>query len=90
MSSEQFVDLLRRIVDSKVLEMPSPPPRFLPDTLVGYFEVARGDSTYRAYFAADAEQARSQDAVTSPELRKAVDAVYAVGARLLGRKSVRP
>jgi hypothetical protein len=90
MPSDEFTELLRRIVDSNVLDTPPAPPRFLPDTLVGSFEVARGGSVYQAYFAADPEQARTQNAVPGPELQKALDAVYAVGARLLGQRSIRP
>jgi len=89
-TNEAFVNLLRRLVNSKILETPSTPPRFLPDTLVGYLEVTHDGSVHRAYFAAEPEQARSQGASTSPELSKVVDAVYALGAGLLGRKSVKP
>jgi len=47
---------LRQIVESRYW-MPRRPRRFLPDTLVGYLEVAHGNTIHRAYFAADPEQA---------------------------------
>jgi hypothetical protein len=85
-----FRRLLRQIVDSKLLDAAAPPPRFLPDTLVGYLEVAHGNTAHRAYFVADPEQARMQSVATPAELSKAVDAVYALGAGMLGRRSVKP
>jgi hypothetical protein len=85
-----FARLLRRIVSSGVLELPEEPPRFLPDTLVGVLEVSDGRSTYRRYFAADPDQAAVQGKSPPPELVRAIDPIYALGAALTKNRSVRP
>lgn len=85
----QLDQLLASIARSGVLDQAPPPPRFLPDTLVGMLEVTDDEVTYRAYFAADPEQAKAQ-APMSPPLQEAVDATYRFGARLLGRRAVKP
>ena len=85
-----FARLLRRIVSSGVLELPEEPPRFLPDTVVGILEVSDGRSTYRRYFAADPDQAAVQGKSPPPELVRAIEPIYALGAALTKVRSVRP
>jgi hypothetical protein len=88
LGNREFVNLLKRL--RPVLERPIEPPRFLPDTVVGILEVSDGTAVRRIYFAADPEQARTQGKVPPPEVRQAVDAVYAAGASLTGQRNVKP
>jgi hypothetical protein len=90
MDPSELGDLARSILASGVLETPAEPPRFLPDTLVGILTITDGASTFRRYFAADAEQASVQDAAPPSGLVKAADAIYAMGARRMSKRSVKP
>lgn len=88
---EQVADLIRTIVASGVLDVPAEQPRFVPDTVVGTLELSDGRSNLRWDFAADPEQARTQDALPPPALEKAADEIYALGRRLMGKRaSVKP
>jgi hypothetical protein len=86
----EFADLARTILRSGVLDTPADTPRLLPDTLVGILGVNAGTSRFRRYFAADPEQARVQDAQPPAALVKPVDAIYALGARRMSKRSVKP
>jgi hypothetical protein len=86
----QFVELVRTIRASGLLETRTDVPRFSPDTIVGRLEVSDGASTRSWYFAADPEQARSQGAEPPPSVVKAADAIYAVAGRLVGKRSIKP
>ncbi|MDQ3874992.1 MAG: hypothetical protein M3322_05495 [Actinomycetota bacterium] len=86
----QFAALARAILASGVLEAPAEPPRFLPDTVVGILELSDGTSRRRWYFAADPEQARSQQAEPPRAVADAADAIYAVAGRLMRKRSVKP
>ncbi len=82
--------LARELLDSGVLTAPALPPRFLPDTLVGIIDVSGNGRHRRVYFAADADQAAVQGLSTPPAVLRAVDALYAAAASVLGRDDVRP
>jgi len=86
----QFAEHVRAILASGVLETPTEMPRFLPDTVVGILELADATSRRRWYFAADPEQARSQGAIPPPALVKAADAIFALGGKVMGKRSVKP
>ena len=88
--ASELADLARNILQSGVLDTATDPPRFLPDTLVGILDIKYGTSRLRHYFAADAEQARVQDAVPPAAVTKAAEAIYAVGARRMSKRSVKP
>jgi hypothetical protein len=90
LGASDLADLARSILGSGVLETPAEPPRFLPDTIVGILDITNGTSRFRRYFAADTEQAEVQDAVPPPALVKAADAIYAVGAQRMSKRSVKP
>jgi hypothetical protein len=90
LDKKSFSRLLKKVYDSGVLEAPQERRQFLPDTLVGRLEIADGENEFVTYFAADAEQAKAQDCVPSERLQKAVDAIYAAGARLVNLRSVKP
>lgn len=92
LAGKEFADLIRDIVASGVLVAPAEQPRFLPDTVVGTLELSDGRSTLRWDFAADPEQAKTQDAVPPPAVAKAADAIYSRGAKLMGKRtpSVKP
>jgi hypothetical protein len=85
---KEFVALLRKV--QPALARPVERPSFLPDTLVGILEVSDGSSVRRIYFAADSEQAKTQNQIPPPEVQQAVDAVYAAGATLSGARSMKP
>jgi hypothetical protein len=74
----------------RVLELPDEKPRFLPDTLVGFLEISDGTHTRRIYFAADAEQAKTQGKVPPAALKTVLDAIYTTAAKLMGERSVKP
>jgi len=86
---KQLDGLIRKIRTSKVLELPEESARFLPDTLLGILEISDGTSTFRRVFAADPEQAKTQDAVPPPELLEVADSFYSLGRTLMGKKSMR-
>lgn len=87
-SQQGFAALLRQVVAA--LGMAQEQPRFLPDTVIGVLEVSDGVTTRRIYFAADPEQAKTQGLTLPAELRRAVDAIYALGAKQLRMRSVKP
>jgi hypothetical protein len=80
--------LLRAL--ERAVNLPQEQPLFLPDTLVGILEVSDGTSVRRFYFAADPEQAKTQGKKPPPELLQAVDAIYAIGAKLTGNRRIKP
>jgi hypothetical protein len=86
----ELAELARGVLASGVLDTPAEPPRFLPDTLVGILDITSGTTRFRRYFAADREQADVQDAGPPPGLAKAADAIYALGAKRMGKRSVKP
>jgi hypothetical protein len=86
----ELAELARAVLASGVLDTPARAPRFLPDTLVGILDVTYGSSRVRRYFAADPDQAKVQDAEPPAGVARAADAIYAFGARRMGRESVKP
>jgi hypothetical protein len=88
LAPKDLVTLLRTF--ERVVKLPQEQPLFLPDTIVGILEVSDGSNLRRFYFAADAEQAKTQGKVPPAELLRAVDAIYAVGAKLTGERRVKP
>lgn len=88
LAAGDLVALLRKL--ERAVQLPREQPRFLPDTVVGILEVSHGTSLRRFYFAADPEQAKTQGKVPPRELLQAVDAVYAAGAKLTGKRRVKP
>jgi hypothetical protein len=88
LAPKDMVALLRTL--ERVVKLPQEQPLFLPDTVVGILEVFDGTSLRRFYFAADPEQAKTQGKIPPPELLQAVDAIYAIGAKLTGNRRVKP
>jgi hypothetical protein len=92
LTRNEFAEVLRAIVTSGVLELTVDQPRFLPDTVVGTLELSDGRSSFRWDFAADPEQALTQGKVPPPALERAVDEIYSLGGKLMGKPkpSVKP
>jgi hypothetical protein len=88
LTDTEFTGLLRKV--EPAVRLPQDQRRFLPDTLLGILEISDGTETRRIYFAADPEQAKTQDRVPPPEVMAAVNAIYAIGARLTGSRTVKP
>jgi hypothetical protein len=88
LTDKDFLSLLRKL--QKTQRLPHEQPKFLPDTVVGVLEVSDGVNVRRYYFAADPEQAKTQDKTPPPELLQAVNAIYSIGAKLTGSRSTRP
>ena len=88
-SSKRFTALLKRIVKSGILNLPATQQSFLPDTVVGCLKISYEGLVHKYYFAADPDQAAVQKQETPDELLKAVNAVYAEGAYMLGVRSVK-
>ena len=87
---DDVAEVARRIVASGVLDVPADPPSFLPDTVVGVLEISDGEHTYRAYFAADPDQASVQEVPPRPAVLEAANALYASAAGLIGEDAVEP
>lgn len=83
LAAGDFDLLLKKLLASKILEPPQEQPRFLPDTVVGCLEISDSVSTYRTFFAADKEQARTQGKTPSSEVNKVVEAIYRLGSKLM-------
>ena len=87
---DEVAVVARRIVESGVLDVPVAPPRFLPDTVVGLIEISDGEHTFRAWFAADPDQASVQESPPQPEVVAAAAALYASAGELMGEDSLGP
>lgn len=90
MKLDRYDALLKKIYQSGVLEMPQEQPQFLPDTIVGCLEVKIVEFSFRTYFAADEDQAKVQNKISTPQLKRAVEAIYKEGALILKKRSVKP
>jgi hypothetical protein len=90
LKSKESAQLLRKVLDSGLLNLEQQRPRFLPDTLIGILEITDGESVHRTYFAADPEQAKMQNQSLRPELEKIINEIYGMGAQLTGLRSVKP
>ena len=88
--AKAFAKLLDRIRSSGVLDIAEEGPPFLPDTVVGCLEVTDGRSVTKHYFAADPDQASVQKRVPPAALLRAVESIYAEGARITGARSIKP
>lgn len=86
----EVADLARTILGSGVLETAADSPRLLPDTLVGILDISSGRTHFRRYFAADSDQAQVQDAQPPRAIAKVADAIYALSAKRMSRRSVKP
>lgn len=87
-SANDFRSLLKKM--EPVVQLPVSQPRFLPDTLVGILEISDGRQVHRVYFAADPDQAKTQGLTPPRELLAAVNAIYTMGSKLTGQRSVKP
>jgi hypothetical protein len=86
----ELADLARKVLASGILDTPAEPPRFLPDTLVGILDITNGKTSFRRYFAADADQAQVQAAAPPAGVDEAADAIFSLGAKRVGRRSIKP
>ena len=84
----EFSALLRKMLP--VMRVPLAQPRFLPDTLIGILEISDGQAVHRVYFAADPDQAETQGLPPPSELLAAINAIYSIGSKLTGQRSVKP
>lgn len=86
----ELADLARKMLASGILDTPAEAPRFLPDTLVGILDITNGRTSFRRYFAADADQAQVQAASPPAGVAEAADAVLSLGAKRIGKRSIKP
>jgi hypothetical protein len=86
----ELAELARKVLASGILDTPAEPPRFLPDTLVGILDITNGETSFRRYFAADADQAQVQAAAPAAGVDEAADAIFSLGAKRVGRRSIKP
>jgi hypothetical protein len=84
-----FAALARAIDPAALLEADLPAPRFPPDSLVGRLEISDGEQTLTLFYMADPEQAQAAGFRPPAALARAIDAIYAQGARLLGSDDIR-
>jgi hypothetical protein len=84
---DQLISLLRK---TRIFDFKQPPPRFIPDTVVGKLEIYLDDLYHVQYFVADEKQAKSQYVPTHSALADVVDWLYDKGARSLNRKTIKP
>jgi hypothetical protein len=86
----ELADLARKVLASDILDTPAEAPQFLPDTLVGILSITNGTTSFRRYFAADADQAQVQAAAPPAGVAEAADAIFSLGAKRMGKRSVKP
>lgn len=84
---EQLVQLLLK---TRIFDFQQPPPRFVPDTVVGKLEIYIVNLYHVQYFAADDKQGSYQQMPTHAELPKVVDWIYGKAARVLDKKNIKP
>ncbi len=90
LDSAELADLARKMLASGILETPAEAPRFLPDTVVGILDITNGTTSFRRYFAADADQAQVQAAAPPSGVAEAADAIFSLGAKRMGKRSIKP
>lgn len=91
LESEVIVELLRKILETGLLEIPESEPRFDPGTTVGKLTITDGVSQVQFYFAADEAQSESQGKIPPSGLAEFVDVLYTMASDLIiGVESVRP
>ena len=83
-------ELLQELLESQVLSERHEPPGFPPDSLVGRLELAYERAVFRVFFMADPEQARTAGRLPNAALVRAVEAMFALGALMVGRDNLRP
>jgi hypothetical protein len=86
----ELADLARKVLASDILDTPAEAPRFLPDTLVGILDITNGTTRFRRYFAVDADQAQVQAATPPARVAEAADAIFSLGAKRMGKRSIKP
>jgi len=86
----ELAELARKVLASGILDTPAEPPRFLPDTLVGILDITNGTTSFRRYFAAEADQAQVQAAAPPAGVAEAADAIFSLGAKRMGKRSIKP
>jgi hypothetical protein len=86
----ELAELARKVLASGILDTPAEAPRFLPDTLVAVLYITNGTTSFRRYFAADADQAQVQGAAPPAGVAEAADAIFSLGAKRMGKRSVKP
>ena len=90
LEDEELANLFKSIVTSGVLDIVQSPASFIPDTTVGRLEISNGSETYTTYFAAEMDQAEAQDLIPPPELIEVVEAIYRLGADIIGMQTIKP
>lgn len=83
-------ELMQLLSKTRVFDFQQPPPRFVPDTVVGKLEIYVGDLYHVQYFAADEKQAAHNQMPTHPELHKVLDWIYHRASRMLNKKNLKP
>jgi hypothetical protein len=84
---QQLINLLGK---TRIFDFKQPPPRFIPDTVVGKLEIYLANLYHVQYFVADEKQAKYQEFPTHLALPKVLDWLYKKGARLLNKKNIKP
>jgi hypothetical protein len=87
---DQVQALLVKILASGLLDTDGQVEPVLPETVVGRLVISDGVSKYETQFAADPEQAETQGKAMQPALHDVVEALYDLGAEVIGVQSVRP
>lgn len=90
LDEEELLRLLRSVRESGLLDLPDEIPRFLPDTIIGILEISDGVSTFRRYFAAEDEQAKTQNKEPPAAVTEVAEAIYTAGRKLTHEQSVKP
>ena len=85
-----IIELTQLLAKTRVFDFQQPPPRFVPDTVVGKLEIYVGDLYHVQYFAADEKQAAHNQMPTHTELHKVLNWIYNRASQLLKKKNLKP
>lgn len=90
LETDQLGKLLDTIERMGLLRIAPQKPVFLPDTLVGILEISDGIEAHRSYFAADSDQAETQDRRPPEPVQAVVEEIYELAGQILEVEDVRP
>ena len=63
---------------------------FLPDTLLGILDISAGGYSRRFVYAADPEQAKTQGKALPEQLKRVINTIHRIAAKLTGVRSTNP
>ncbi len=90
LANKEMRKLVQQILDTGVLNSETYQGQFIPCTLVGVLEIRVGDKVFQTHFAADEEQAKTQQLIAPIPLQQTVAAIASTAEQILKVKSIKP